>query len=249
MQPHRLVYSWQWGNFNYPAFLRFIDELAGEYGGVVLICNEKLAKKGAAFARQVLTIPTQGVHWFHENSVEVKAMAQALALSFSHSAFVFSAGPLANILIPIMTRVNPANTYIDCGGACDQVLFGQRTRGFHAIPGSIKKPWIKAGGSVHQNQTCWETRWNLQVDIRLVSSDWPSSTKIMAYDEEHSRISLFNARSQGTMLAFLARALAICICMVAVVQVGTHAVVRKKAFAAHPVISKFANHSEDQKTV
>ena len=227
-----------------PLCARPCEELAGQYGGIVLICNEKLAKKGAALARQVLTIPTQGVHWFHENSIEVKAMAQALALSFSHSAFVFSAGPLANILIPIMSRVNPTNTYIDCGGACDQVLFGQRTRGFHAIPGSIKKPWIKAGGSVHQNQTCWETRWNLQVDIRLVSSDWPSSAKIMAYDEEHSRISLFNIRSQGTMMTFLAHAFAICM-----VAVGTHAMVRKKAFTANLVISKFANHNEDEKTV
>ena len=89
----------------------------------------------------------------------------------------------------------------------------------------------------------------MQVDIRLVSSDWPSSTKIMAYDEEHSRISLINVRSQGSMMAFLAHALAICICMVAVVLVGTNARVRKKAFTAHPVISKFANHSEDEKTV
>ena len=41
---HRLVYSWQWGHFNYPSAIEWIHEMGNNPSGLIRVCNEEVIK-------------------------------------------------------------------------------------------------------------------------------------------------------------------------------------------------------------
>jgi hypothetical protein len=175
VDPHRMVYSWQWGHLNYPAAIEFIREI-GETGNLILICNEKVAARRSTlpvWATTILTVPGDGLLWLQANLHQISEEATRIASALQDVVFVFSAGPLSNVLIPIMWKANPGNTYLDFGGTLDFELYGVRTRPFHPDVDRVKstKPWNKADGSLEINQTCLQTRWSVYYEPRVVSSD------------------------------------------------------------------------------
>jgi len=171
---HRFVYSWQWGHFNYPASMDMIDEMGARDGGLILICNEEVIKNTGnlpGWAKVILMVPGSGVKWFASHAKRIKIQAASIALASQNEVFVFSAGPLSNILIPLMWRTNSNNTYIDFGGTLDYSVHGIKTRPFHPDPTSATQPWLHADGSLEREQECHQTRWSVVYEPRVISLD------------------------------------------------------------------------------
>ena len=171
---HRLVYSWQWGHFNYPAAIDLVGEMGAQNGGIILICNEHVLynrERLPQWAKVVLTVPGDGVRWMTFNVEPIKRQAARVARAAQNQVFAFSAGPLSNALIPLMFRINPNNTYIDFGAALDYSVHSVRTRPFHPHASSAAKPWMRADGSLNRDQTCDQTRWSVFYEPRVVPLD------------------------------------------------------------------------------
>ena len=82
---------------------------------LTVVCNEKVAKRRGklpSWANNIILIPGEGMRWLESNLKQVQAKARALAKAHTDCVFIFSAGPLSNVLIPLMWRANQANTYI-----------------------------------------------------------------------------------------------------------------------------------------
>lgn len=130
---------------------------------MVAVCNQEWAPadgtgKIPAWMSIALTVPTDAVrNWLLESIEEVKSEARALAESVSYHAFIFSAGPISKVLIPVMASSNPSNIYLDFGGSLGSE-FGVAGRDF------ISSHWVRAGGALQRNQVCTETRWTIQAD-------------------------------------------------------------------------------------
>ena len=101
-----------------------------------------------------LTVPANGYFWLEADPSGIVASATELASSTEDTVFIFSAGPITNVLIPAMTRANNKNSYIDVGGALTMELAGKSTRYFH-------DSYVRAGGALQKDQTCTESRWNV----------------------------------------------------------------------------------------
>eukprot|EP00281_Chroomonas_sp_CCMP1168_P007758 CAMPEP_0206275502 /NCGR_PEP_ID=MMETSP0047_2-20121206/35793_1 /ASSEMBLY_ACC=CAM_ASM_000192 /TAXON_ID=195065 /ORGANISM="Chroomonas mesostigmatica_cf, Strain CCMP1168" /LENGTH=680 /DNA_ID=CAMNT_0053704929 /DNA_START=20 /DNA_END=2062 /DNA_ORIENTATION=- len=152
----RMVHSWQWGNLNYPAAMDFFQEI-GRSGRLVLVCNEEIRKHEGTlpeWVQVVLTVPGSAMQWLASDVEKIKRQAEGIARSFRGHIFAFSAGPVSNVLIPLMWRANPANTYIDFGGSLDLTVQGTATRAFQS--------WSQGGRNQEELASeCHETRWNV----------------------------------------------------------------------------------------
>ena len=176
VDPRRLVYSWQWGNHNYPHAMEFVTEMAASMGELILVCNEAVAQHPAhlpLWAFTVLLVPGDGVRWMASQVDEVAQQARRLARAHHNKVFLFSAGPISNALIPLMWRANPNNTYLDFGGTLDYVLHGIQTRPF--LPdASGTSNWVRADGLLERDQACHQTRYGVfweQTQPRVVALD------------------------------------------------------------------------------
>ena len=143
-------------------------------GGIILICNDHVLQNRdrlPPWAKIVLMVPGDGVRWMTSNVELIKKQAARVAQAAHNQIFAFSAGPLSNALIPLMFRINPNNTYIDFGGTLDYSVHSVRTRPFHPHASSAAKPWIRADGSLIQDQSCDQTRWSVYYEPRVVPLD------------------------------------------------------------------------------
>mmetsp|Transcript_48486 Transcript_48486/g.128267 ORF Transcript_48486/g.128267 Transcript_48486/m.128267 type:complete len:397 (-) Transcript_48486:676-1866(-) len=130
---NRMVYSWQWGNLNYPSTIEMVHKLAMRRR-IILICNDRVANGTHSlpwWVDFVFTVSSDGVDWFMSNIDQLTYNAVHIAKSFQNHIFLISAGPMSNALIPLMFRANPNNTYLDMGGTLDFEVHHLRTRGFH----------------------------------------------------------------------------------------------------------------------
>ena len=112
------------------------------------------------WASAVLTVPFVGMDWFLANLEQIHSASIALAKSVNDHVFVLAAGPIATALVPIMTKSNPKNTYLDIGGTLDFELTGIRTREFQPKDGM--QTYMQAGGAIQNAQMCTESRWTLE---------------------------------------------------------------------------------------
>ena len=189
--PRQLVYSWQWSNLNYgPVFEELLSDLRKLSFLTIVICSENIRKTRTAsdqlpsWVWSVLTVPDDGVAWFVTHMQEIEHSARALARAVNGVIVLFAAGPLSNMLIPLMTRANRANTYIDVGGTIDWELKGVRSRDFHPKAdnplGTRETNYIRAGGALTAGQTCTETRWELVLSGTDFEKDSANAESAMA---------------------------------------------------------------------
>ena len=176
----QIVHSWQWGNLNYPRLIDLLNQIANIGKKCIVIFGEDL--KDGMLKRQpkwiwgALTVPANGYVWLEADPSGIVASATELAKSAEDAVFIFSAGPITNVLIPAMTRANNKNSYIDVGGALTMELAGKSTRDFH-------DSYVRAGGALQKDQTCTESRWNVDgtpvaKKERMVTKKMPEAGKV-----------------------------------------------------------------------
>ena len=167
----QVMHSWQWGNLNYPRLIKMLHILAKKGTRCVVVCGEHLREgilsRKPEWLHAALLIPgTAGFQWLLGGLVSIVESAESLARSLKNTVFLFSAGPISNVLIPAMTRANKANTYIDIGGALTFELAGIRSRDFHPTAEN-SFVYARAGGALQNKQDCTQTRWSVTGVPRL----------------------------------------------------------------------------------
>jgi hypothetical protein len=178
--PRQLVYSWLWANLNYgPVFEEMLVDLEKSGSPCIVVCGASIHETRTAadqlppWVWSVLTVPDAGMAWFESHMLEIEDSARTLARAVDGFIFVFAAGPISNMLIPLMTRANRRNTYIDVGGSIDWELKGVRTRDFHPREGTPlggrDTHYVRAGGALTAGQTCTESRWELVLSTRTAA--------------------------------------------------------------------------------
>ena len=115
-----------------------------------------------------------------ENNLDnVKRQAVLMASTPQGYVFGFSAGPMSNILIPLMWRRNPNNTYIDFGGVLDFEIHNVSTREFHSYSKNVRGTQQKnSTASAISSHICHQTRWNVTYEQTLMPSICPLSVSL-----------------------------------------------------------------------
>jgi hypothetical protein len=172
---NQYVHSWQWSNLNYPLFLSFLEDVQAS-GSPIIVVNgyssddDHPPSELPPWVWALVTVPASGaVSWFSQNSVDVEHSATNLAKSVNGFTFLFAAGPLSDMLIPLMTQANKQNSYVDVGGTLDWELKHVRSRDFHPRAGAQRNDtnYIQSGGALQHDQTCTETRWELELSSKI----------------------------------------------------------------------------------
>lgn len=130
-----LTFSNIWVNANFAAFNeRFLSALRASGKPVVLCTNEKarLDDLGREIPiKDFLPIPGNCVKYWEKKREDVLAWLDLKASMVRGTIFLFAAGPLSEILIHEMWKVNPMNIYLDIGSTLDPILFRRDSRGYH----------------------------------------------------------------------------------------------------------------------
>lgn len=125
----QLTFATLFCNLNYRPFLEGLKALEEE---VVVLASKRAAGRDMAPLRVIEFVPMEHDcvhHWESAHAAEL-ARARELAGRYEGTLFLVSAGPMANLLIDAMFRVNPGNRYVDVGSALDEVAQGRRSRPF-----------------------------------------------------------------------------------------------------------------------
>jgi hypothetical protein len=135
-----LTFSNIWVNANFAAFNeRFLTTLRVS-GKPIVLCTNQKARLGD-LEREIplkdfLPIPGNCVKYWEKRKEMILAWIDLKASLARNTIFLFAAGPLSEILIHEMWKVNPRNTYLDIGSTLDPILFHRESRGYHK-PGHV----------------------------------------------------------------------------------------------------------------
>jgi len=80
--------------------------------------------------RGFYAVDTDVVAWYTRDAAKILEDFRAIAKKYTHTLFLFCAGPLSEILIEAMWGANGNNMYVDLGSVLDLQLHGRPTRGF-----------------------------------------------------------------------------------------------------------------------
>lgn len=120
-------------NSNYPYFIKEYLPLFSQYN-VIMIINEKARLDKLPFYNEIIKDFRVGTNsWMTNTDLETVIPNYIKENNINNSLFIFCAGPFSNILITECYKVNPNNTYLDCGSTLDPYLFDDwkgRTRGY-----------------------------------------------------------------------------------------------------------------------
>lgn len=128
-------------NSNYPHFLdEMLEEFQDWEGRVILLANEKGKDAPMPFDVDVY-VPCNGHAFLMPHLGYHLAEMTLLAARQDGQLFLFSAGPLGNILAHRLHEVNPRNTYIDIGSTVNPWIVGSN-RGYLQRPPETLKTCI-----------------------------------------------------------------------------------------------------------
>lgn len=123
-----------WINGNYG---RFIDRLSTLKKDIIIIANENGENKKYPFnVSEYMSFGNDCVNVWEENYAQIM---QILGESFYNTCgktFFISVGPLSEVIIYHLWKINPRNQYIDIGSALDEFVHGRKTRPY-MIDGSF----------------------------------------------------------------------------------------------------------------
>jgi hypothetical protein len=116
-------------NDNYEYFKnKFFPEFNNWEGEVTLVANEKGEGKNLPFKIDNY-LPIQIGSWFNPSLEHIIQLLKVKSKKTNNQLFLFSAGPLGNILSHQLHLVNQKNTYIDIGSTINPWVVGNN-RGY-----------------------------------------------------------------------------------------------------------------------
>ena len=130
-----ITFSDIWVNANYDLFNElFLPTVNQTQKAVTMITNPKAtftALKQLVDIKEVIPIKGNCVIFWEKNREYLKALLDLKASLCEKEIFLVAAGPLANIIIYEMWRINPNNIYLDIGSTLDPIMFNRLSRNYH----------------------------------------------------------------------------------------------------------------------
>lgn len=125
--PSQLTFATLFCNLSYPCFRERLEALTEP---VVVVASRHGAGRPLGNLRLLEYVPMEHdcVHYWERGREDELLRARDLARRFERTLFLVSAGPMANVLIDAMFRVNPTNRYLDVGSSLDELVHGRKTR-------------------------------------------------------------------------------------------------------------------------
>jgi hypothetical protein len=115
---------WINGNYN-----RFIDRLGTLKKDIIVIANENGENKKYPFnVIEYMSFGNDCVNvWENNKSQIIKILMESFS-NVHERTFFISVGPLSELIIYLLWKINPTNQYIDVGSALDEFVHGRKTR-------------------------------------------------------------------------------------------------------------------------
>ncbi|CAN2041722.1 DUF1792 domain-containing protein [Candidatus Magnetomoraceae bacterium gMMP-15] len=130
-----LTFSDIWVNANYDAFNKlFFPTLNYTKKDIIIITNPKANIRNLnKFIKIKELIPIIGncVTYWEKKSEYLKSLLDLKASLNDNVIFLVAAGPLTNIIINKMWKVNQNNIYLDIGSTLDPIIFNRKSRNYH----------------------------------------------------------------------------------------------------------------------
>jgi len=153
-------------NYHYFGMKKLISQIANQKN-VVVFANKRVQRnKNIPWLERIVPFDADLTGNWLQNGESIVRDAKVLAKAKTSHIFLLALGPISNILVSVMWKENPYNTYIDVGSALNEFHgFGSQGRAY------MRNPACQAIGP-----TCTSIRYkpNLQVgsssDFRIRSA-------------------------------------------------------------------------------
>jgi len=130
-----LTFSNIWVNANFPLFHEHFFPALLKSGKDIVICTNRKAKiknlAGIIPVKDFIPIPGNCVEYWEKERDYIRALLDLKGSTAPNRIYLFAAGPLSEILIHELWRVNPHNILLDIGSTLDLLLFNRKSRGYH----------------------------------------------------------------------------------------------------------------------
>lgn len=122
-------------NSNFDSFVNFISNELTE--SIVLIANKDCNVTSLKFlnVKQFFAVPDNCVEFYETFNQQFENSLNDL-IKYKNTLFFVSAGPLSEVIISYLFKLNPENRYVDVGSAIDFFTKGKITR-LYMIPGNF----------------------------------------------------------------------------------------------------------------
>lgn len=138
-----LTFSNMWVNANYPVFKeRFLQTIRNTRKPIILVSGSKARINDLNSQIPIsdfIPIPKNCVVYWEKNRDWMRGLFDLKASMNRNAIFLFAIGPLSEILMCEMWKVNPRNIYIDIGSTLDPMLFRRKSRCYHTEEHTLAK--------------------------------------------------------------------------------------------------------------
>jgi hypothetical protein len=115
-----------WINANYNLMVK---NLCSNKREVILICNKDAKKENFPFnVIDITPFPNDCINFWEENDKSFIDEITKKYSSLNNQLFFISCGPISEIIIDVLYKANPNNTYVDVGSSIDEFVHGYKTR-------------------------------------------------------------------------------------------------------------------------
>lgn len=122
----KLTFVNLWINANYNLMVK---NLCSNKREVILICNKDAKKENFPFnVIDITPFPNDCINFWEENDKSFIDEITKKYSSLNNQLFFISCGPISEIIIDVLYKVNPNNTYVDVGSSIDEFVHGYKTR-------------------------------------------------------------------------------------------------------------------------
>jgi hypothetical protein len=141
-----LTFSNIFVNANFPLFQEnFLRALAASQKDIAICTNKKARIENLDSlipVKDFIPVPGNCVEYWEKGREYIRGLLDLKGSTFSNRIYLFAVGPLSEILIHELWRINPKNILLDIGSTLDPLLFRRKSRDYHRE------------NSVFSNRTC-----------------------------------------------------------------------------------------------
>jgi len=131
LKTQNITFSNLFINSNYSEFIKFSNQIQRS---VVLVANKNCIDSEYPFhVLGKIPIPDDCVNWYEKNKSKILEKLCSISLQHTNQLFFVSAGPLSEIVIDILYKANPNNTYVDVGSSLDIYTHKKITRPYQLL--------------------------------------------------------------------------------------------------------------------
>jgi hypothetical protein len=106
-----------------------VKNLCSNKREVILICNKDAKKENFPFnVIDITPFPNDCINFWEENDKSFIDEITKKYSSLNNQLFFISCGPISEIIIDVLYKANPNNTYVDVGSSIDEFVHGYKTR-------------------------------------------------------------------------------------------------------------------------